>query len=284
MTIMNLVSKSCLLLLLTLPSHYAFAWGATGHRSIGLIAQQHMTPAALKRAEQILEGHNLAYISTWADEIRSDPKKYGDTFNWHFTTWQDEVELHNANLENKSTGFLLSKVSQQTAVLNDAKSTQTEKAIALRFLVHLIGDLHQPLHVGGSNDQGGNACKVTWHNKATNLHTVWDSSMLEETKLSYTELAEFASQDRTKQQVAKWQTGNINTWSAESKALRRKLYPAEVQAPLSPVTFLTYCQKDASPDAMPKLGYEYSYVFLPLAQERIFQAGVRLAKILNESL
>ena len=160
MTIMNLVSKSCLLLLLTLPSHYAFAWGATGHRSIGLIAQQHMTPAALKRAEQILEGHNLAYVSTWADEIRSDPKKYGDTFNWHFTTWQDEVELHNANLENKSTGFLLSKVNQQSVVRNPAKSTLAEKAIALRFLVHLIGDLHQPLHVGGSNDQGGNACKV----------------------------------------------------------------------------------------------------------------------------
>jgi hypothetical protein len=281
---MKIFSVGMLILASSLHAPSAFAWGATGHRSVGLIAEQHMTPTALKHAELILEGHNLAYVSTWADEIRSDPKKYGDTFNWHFTTWQDDVNLHNANLENKSTGFLLSKVNQQTAMLKNAKSSQAEKAFALKFLVHLIGDLHQPLHVGGSNDQGGNACKVTWHSKASNLHTVWDSAMLDETKLSYTELAAFASQDRTKQQIAQWQTGDLNTWSAESKALRRKLYPAEVQAPLSPVTYLTYCQKNAPSESMPKLGYEYSYEFLPLAQERIFQAGVRLAKILNDSL
>lgn len=281
---MKIFVKLCLTQLLILVSQNAFAWGATGHRSIGLIAEQHLNPTTLKKSQEILDGHSLAYVSTWADEIRSDPKKYGDTFNWHFTTWPDEDEQHGANEETNSTGFLLSQVNSQIAVLKNIKSTHTEKAVALKFLVHLMGDLHQPLHVGGSNDQGGNACKVTWHSKATNLHTVWDSSMLDETKLSFTELAAFASQDRTKQQVAQWQTGDLNTWSAESKALRRKLYPAEVQVPLSPVTFLTYCQKDVSPDAMPKLGYEYSYVFLPLAQERIFQAGVRLAKILNNSL
>ena len=280
---MKIFVKLCLTQLLILVSQNAFAWGATGHRSIGLIAEQHLNPTTLKKSQEILDGHSLAYVSTWADEIRSDPKKYGDTFNWHFTTWPDEDEQHGANEETNSTGFLLSQVNSQIAVLKNIKSTHTEKAVALKFLVHLMGDLHQPLHVGGSNDQGGNACKVTWHSKATNLHTVWDSSMLDETKLSFTELAAFASQDRTKQQVAQWQTGDLNTWSAESKALRRKLYPAEVQVPLSPVTFLTYCQKYVSPDAMPKLGYEYSYVFLPLAQERIFQAGVRLAQLLNNS-
>jgi hypothetical protein len=175
-------------------------------------------------------------------------------------------------------------VSQQAAVLKNTKSTQAEKAFALKFLVHLIGDLHQPLHVGGSNDQGGNACKVTWHSKASNLHTVWDSAMLDETKLSYTELAAFASQDRSKKQIEQWQTGNLNTWAAESKALRRRIYPTEVQAPLTPVTFLTYCQKNVDSEAMPKLGYEYSYEFFPVVQERLFQAGIRLAKILNDSL
>lgn len=281
---MKTISTLCLTPLLILISHNAFAWGATGHRSVGFIAEQHLSPSTLKKSQEILGGHSLAYVSTWADEIRSDPKKYGNTFNWHWTTWPDEVEQHNAELESKSTGFLLSQVSSQIAVLKNAKSSQAEKAFALKFIVHLMGDVHQPLHVGGSNDQGGNACRVTWHGKPVNLHTVWDSSIIDETKLSYQELAEFASQSRTKQQITQWQSGSLDSWSAESKALRRQIYPAEVQAPTAPVTYLTYCQKDVAPEAMPKLGYEYSYEFLPVVEERLFQAGVRLAKILNESL
>jgi hypothetical protein len=275
----------CFLIIgLSMHAPSVFAWGATGHRSVGLIAEQHLTPNALKKSQEILDGHNLAYVSTWADEIRSDPKKYADTFNWHYTTWLDEEEQHKSDSENKSTGFLLSQVSNQISILQNTKSSHAEKAVALKYLVHLMGDLHQPLHVGGGNDQGGNTCRVTWHGKPVNLHTVWDSSIIDETKLGYTELAAFASQTRTAQQIAQWQTGDINTWSAESKALRRQIYPAEVIAPLTPVTFLTYCQKDVAPEAMPKLGYEYSYVYLPAVQERLFQAGIRLAKILNETL
>ncbi|HWS41368.1 MAG TPA: S1/P1 nuclease [Arenimonas sp.] len=281
---MKILVKLCVAPLLVLVSQNAFAWGATGHRTVGLIAQQHMTPAALKKSQELLEGHSLAYVASWADEIRSDPKKYGDTFNWHFTTWQDEDEQHGAGQENASTGFLLSQVSNQIAVLKNVKSSQGEKAVALKFLVHLMGDLHQPLHVGGGNDQGGNTCKVTWHGKPVNLHSVWDNSIIDGTNLSYSELADFASQNHSKEQITKWQNGNLNTWSAESKALRRHIYPAEVQTPLTPITYLTYCQKNVAPEAMPKLGYEYSYEFFPVVQERLFQAGVRLAKILNESL
>ena len=281
---MNLVFKTSILLSLAACSHNAFAWGATGHRSIALIAEQHMNLAALKKTHAILDGHNLSYVANWADEIRSQPKIYGYTFDWHYTTWQDEDERFHAGLENKASGFLLSQVNQQLAVLKNPAASQSDKAFALKFVVHLLGDLHQPLHVGGGNDKGGNACRVTWHGKPTNLHAVWDSEMIERSNLSYTELAEFSSQTRTSQQTKQWQSSSIEAWAQESKMLRRKIYPAEVQAPNAPVTYLTYCQENVAPEAMPKLGYEYSYQFDQIVRDRIYQAGVRLAKVLNESL
>ena len=243
-----------------------------------------MTTSALKKAHAILEGHSLPYVANWADEIRSAPKSYGYTFDWHYTTWQDDDQRFHAGLENKASGFLLSQVNNQLAVLKSPLSSQAEKAFALKFVVHLLGDLHQPLHVGGGNDKGGNACRVTWHGKPTNLHSVWDSEMIERSNLSYIELADFSSQAHTPQQTKAWQTGSIAAWAEESKILRRKIYPAEVLMPNAPVTYLTYCQENVAPEAMPKLGYEYSYQFDQILRDRLYQAGVRLAKVLNESL
>jgi hypothetical protein len=281
---MNKIFNASLLLILSAGASQALAWGSTGHRVIGLVAERHMDPAALKKAHAILDNHDLAFVSTWPDEIRSDPKNFAHTFNWHFTTWQDEDDGFHAGLENKSTGFLLTQIEKQIAVLKNPAASQSEKAFALKFTIHLIGDVHQPLHVGTSGDRGGNACRVTWHGKPSNLHTVWDSDMIEKTNLSFTELADFASQNRSQKQTRQWQSGTVKQWSEESKILRSRIYPAEVVAPSAPVTYLTYCQDKVEPEAMPKLGYEYSFEFDPVVRERLYQAGVRLAKVLNEAL
>lgn len=284
MNAMNRILKISALLLCTAASQQALAWGATSHRSIGLIAEQHMNPSALKKAHAILDGHSLAYVSNWADEIRAEPKKYGYTFDWHYTTWQDDDDRFNASLENKDTGFLLSQVEKQIAVLKNPNAANPDKAFALKMIVHLLGDLHQPLHVGGGNDRGGNTCLVTWHGKSTNLHAVWDSEMITTTQLSFTELADFASQDRSSSQSNAWQSGTLKQWSEESKRLRSRIYPAEVIAPSTPTTYLSYCQGNVANEAMPKLGYDYSYQFSSSVRDRIYQAGIRLAKILNDSL
>ena len=281
---MKILFNTFALVTLSLTAQQALAWGSTGHRAVGLVAERHMDPAALKKAHAILDNHDLAFASTWPDEIRSDPKTYAHTFNWHYTTWQDEDDGFHAGLENKSTGFLMSQLEKQIAVLKNPAASKADKAFALKFTVHLVGDVHQPLHVGTSGDSGGNACRVTWHGKPSNLHTVWDSDMIEKTNLSYTELADFASQDRSQKQTRQWQSGTVNQWSEESKKLRSRIYPAEVLAPSAPVTYLTYCKGKVEPEAMPKLGYEYSYEFDPVVRERLYQAGVRLAKVLNDAL
>ena len=281
---MNLLRPALAAALLGLASPQLLAWGQTGHRAVALIAERHLSAEAVRKAEALLDGHSLSEVSTWADEIRSEPKTYGYSFAWHYTTWNDGDEAFHAGHESKDSGFLLSQVERQLAILKDAKASKADKAQALKFTVHLIGDLHQPMHVGGGGDQGGNFCKVTWHGKPSNLHAVWDSEIIGQTELSFTELADFASAGRSPAQTAAWQAGTPRDWAAESRKLRAEAYPPEVVAPTAPVSLLTYCQRNVAPEAMPKLGYEYSYRFLPAVHERIYLGGVRLARLLEQAL
>lgn len=280
---MNLLRPAFAIALLGLVSPQLLAWGQTGHRSVGLIAQQHLSLEAQRKAEALLDGQSLAQASSWADEIKSD-RKFAYADPWHYTTWQDGDEDFHAGHEDKSSGFLLSQIDRQLAILKDAKASKAEKAQALKFVVHLVGDLHQPMHVGGGDDQGGNFCKVTWHGRNTNLHRVWDSDMIEQTDLSFTELAAFASEGRSRERTKAWQAGTPRDWAAESRKLRAEAYPPEVVAPTAPVSRLTYCERNVARDAMPKLGYEYSYRFLPVVYDRIYLGGIRLARLLEEAL
>lgn len=280
---MNPIRPALAAALLGLASPQLLAWGQTGHRSIGLVAQQHLSAEALRKAEILLDGQSLAQAASWADEIKSD-RKFAYADSWHYTTWQDGDDAFHAGHEDKGSGFLLSQIERQLAILKDAGASKADKAQALKFTVHLVGDLHQPMHVGSGGDQGGNFCKVTWHGRSTNLHRVWDSDMIEQTDLSFTELAAFASEGRSRGQTKAWQTGTPREWAAESRTLRADAYPPEVVAPTAPVSRLTYCERNVAPEAMPKLGYEYSYRFLPVVYDRIYLGGVRLARLLEEAL
>lgn len=281
---MKSITQSVLIAVLVLTAPPLLAWGQTGHRSTAEIAERHMRPESVRKAHALLDGHDLAFASTWADEIRSDPKNYGATYGWHYTTWPEQDADFHADDENKGTGLLLSQIDAQLAILKSPKASTQERSQALKFVIHLVGDVHQPLHVGDDGDKGGNACRVTWHGKNSNLHTVWDSDMIDKSQLSYTELADFASQGRTGQQDRAWRSGNPQSWAEESKKLRGGIYPPEVVMPSAPVSYLTYCGPSVAPEAMPALGYEYSYRFLPVVYERIYQGGIRLAMLLDASL
>ncbi len=260
-----------LVIALSFISFEALAWGPTGHRAVGEVAESLLSADVAAEVYKILDGQSLARVSTWPDEIKSDPANYSHTFSWHYTDWPDEMHDHD---EHNSSGSLIKSLREQLIILKSSKHDANQKKNALKFLTHLVGDLHMPLHVGNGKDIGGNSCKVIFMGKTTNLHALWDEGMIEFSKLSFSELALFASQGRN---VTEYQQGDILDWALESKNIRPTIYPNSSQ---------DYCRKDISvtTENMPVLSFEYSYKFMPIVEKRIFQAGVRLAFLLNQTL
>ena len=209
--------KIFIVALALLSSNSVFAWGNNGHRVVGEIATRFLDVDVLVKAHKILKGQSLAQVSTWPDEIKSDPATYQYTFNWHYTTWQTEDHDHSENEETTSTGFLLKSINDQLAVLRDPKASDDQKAFSLKFVVHLIGDIHMPLHVGNGTDQGGNFCKVTYMGQPTNLHALWDEGMIDFLKLSFTELAKFVSEGKSVDDFSVIRSGTVVDWALESK-------------------------------------------------------------------
>lgn len=261
----------------------AFAWGPTGHRVVGEVAERFLEPRVLIRVYEILGNQSMSRVSNWSDEIRSEPDTFSYTFPWHYTEWKDEDHDHS---ETESSGKLLTAINQQLAVLSNPNAAPADKTFALKFIIHLVGDLHQPLHVGNGLDQGGNKCRITFHGKPMNLHALWDEGMIEFTKLSYSELADYVSQGKTAAQRTAWRAGTVVDWALESKMLRGKIYPDEVKPSEAPMSVKQYCRSDitVASEGMPKLAYEYSYKFMPVLEERLYQAALRLAVLLNKNL
>jgi hypothetical protein len=259
----------------------AFAWGPTGHRTVGEIAEKYMDPKALLAARNILQGNSLARAATWPDEIKSDPAHYQYTYNWHYTDWADDAHDHD---EASSSGKLMTAIDTQLAVLKNPGASREDKEFSLKFVVHLIGDLHQPLHVGNGLDQGGNNCKISYMGQNSNLHALWDEGMINFTNLSFSELAKFVTAGKTAAQMNVARSGMPIDWARESKEIRATIYPANVIEPQAPMSVRSYCQKEVTVAETPKLSYDYAYKFMPVVEERLFKAGVRLALLLNQAL
>lgn len=146
------------------------AWGPTGHRTIGAIAENHLSKKARKAVQRILGDESLAIAGNWMDDVRSDDV-YDQTHDWHWVTIPDgstyEVSAKNPD------GHVVEAVERMKMLLRSDTATASTKRTALRFLIHLVGDMHQPLHVGRGDDKGGNDFQLTWFKKGTNLHRVW---------------------------------------------------------------------------------------------------------------
>jgi hypothetical protein len=239
------------LLLLARP---AFPWGANGHRVVGRIAEHHLSPAAARGVACILGGESLAQAATWPDEIRSDPS-WDRAKAWHFVDLDDGETYDPAK---HPEGDVTQAIDRFSKVLKDPQADRAAKTEALRFLVHFVGDVHQPLHVGRRADHGGNTIKVNWFGENTNLHSVWDEKIIEAEKLSFTELAEFVDQP-THDEVRAWQSAAVLDWVQESADVRARVYDI----------------------GDGKLSYTYQYQNIPLIKRRLLQAGVRLAGLLN---
>src|SRR4051812_17594104 len=180
----------------------ALAWGKTGHRVVAAIADTQLSGLARAHIREILGGgESLDEAANWPDEMRS---ARGDFWQktatpWHYVTLNGIVYDHAP-----AEGDALEALTHFTAVLRDPNASVADKQLALRFIVHLVGDLHQPLHVGKCCDKGGNDVKVTWFGKPTNLHAVWDSAIVDDEQLSFTELATKLERHTSSEDVVGW--------------------------------------------------------------------------------
>lgn len=265
-------------------SSYCFAWGPTGHRVVGQIAENHLNLLAKKRVKKLLDGESLARVSNWPDKIKSDPDNYAHTYRWHYTDWADtSVEYNRTN----NKGDLVNAIEDNYNTLKNKKATKEERAFALKFLVHLVGDIHQPLHVGNGLDRGGNRCRVVYQGEEVNLHKVWDEKLIEFSRLSFTEYSNFID-IKKKKENKKMRGGTPLLWAKESAELRPLLYPEEVPTAgaKSDLVLKNYCNKELNlpTEQLPKIGYRYGYKLVPLMERRMLEAGLRLAHLINKAL
>ena len=249
--------------LFALPSP-ALAWGKTGHRVVAALADAQLSGLARAHVKELLGVESLDEAATWPDDMRSAPGQFWQktATPWHYVTLNGIVYDHAP-----PEGDALDALNRYRATLQDPNASIADKQLALRFIVHLVGDLHQPLHVGKCCDKGGNEVKVKWFGRDLNLHSVWDSALVEEEQLSFTELAAKLQRHTSNADVLAWWDINPRDWISESAQLRETVYPERNR-------------KD--PKAPPELSYGYVYKYTPLMEQRLKQAGVRLAAYLND--
>jgi hypothetical protein len=156
----------------------AQAWGPQGHEVIARIAADNLSPAAHLRISQLLGGDAPALMvldSNWADEIRADRP---ETTNWHFVNIEIGSKGYDPRRDCAHDDCVVAQINHDLAVLRDPKAQHAAKLEALRFLIHFVGDLHQPLHAADRHDKGGNSLAVLLNGKRTNLHRVWDEDVV----------------------------------------------------------------------------------------------------------
>ena len=235
---------------------FIHAWGKTGHRVTGEVAEMHLTEKTRFEIKQILQDPSLAIASTWADEMRPNPdfQKYS---SWHYAN----MPLNKKYSEHPQSkkGDIVQAIKICKLKLKDSNASKEEKAFHLRFLVHLVGDIHQPLHVGKGEDRGGNDIKVKWFGKDTNLHRVWDTEMINTYMMSYTEFTAHLNENFDSSKI---EMKSEDQWVDETQKLVIDVY--------------------ANVKNGDSLGYDYVYENFDIVKSQLFIAGVRLAQTLNE--
>ncbi len=241
----------------------SMAWGLLGHRIVGQIADSYLTPKARNAIQQILGTESIAMASNWPDFIKSDPA-YNYLSSWHYLNVPDSLTYpeFQSYLKNDTAADAYTKLNFIIKQLKNKGLPKDKKILYLRLLIHIVGDIHQPMHVSRKADLGGNLIKVLWFNQPTNLHSVWDEKLIDYQQLSYTEYA-ITINHTTAAQRKKWQQQPISEWLYGSYTISQKLY-SEITVPDQ------------------KLSYRYNFDHVATLNEQLLKGGVRLARLLNQ--
>jgi len=269
----------CFLMLIS--ARQAFAWGTVGHKSTALIAEAYLSPQSKAMVRNLLEGERLVHVANWADNLKDLPE-YAHTVPYHYqntrTTLKGPVDMNSYKqnlLQLSSTdrrnyrAGVVEAIAGSEKVLMDPMSTRREKQMALKFLVHFVGDLHQPMHTGEARNRGGNPIQVNWKGTQTNLHKVWDSDIIYG-KIQNIEGYNYRDPSWTYAQwlldqnldaaTAPQSLGNVSTWYQESLSFQKMAYDPK------------YNQAQN----------QYAALAGKTIDQRILQGGRRLGEMLNK--
>ena len=239
------------------------AWGVLGHRIVGQVADSYLTKKARKSIAAILGHESVAMSSNWMDFIKSDPN-YKYLSNWHYANIKGGLSQSEmvALLEADTSTNAYTRINFLTKELKNKDLPLENKQLYLRALIHLVGDIHQPMHVGRLEDLGGNKIKVLWFNDAYNLHQIWDEVLINFQQLSYTEYAN-AINFTTKEERKTWQQEPLSLWFYQSYEYAENIY-GDIKS------------------ADEKLSYAYNFKYVKVLDQQLLKGGVRLAGLLND--
>ncbi len=281
-------------MVLLLFAGWLFSWGQNGHRIVAQIAQRHLGPAASQAIAEILAGRSLADVSNLPDDWRSDPR-WSCAPTFHYVTVPSGAVYPDPGFADWNKGDAVRAIYYLSGVLMDPASSREGKSVALAFLVHLVGDLHQPLHVGRGCDQGGNSLSVNWMGEETNLHSVWDHGIIDSEHLSYTEYTE--SLDRADEQTRhEMETAPPAQWLSEAQGYFDQIYKCDTRdrcgcfcgdcgdglSVFGGCLSVTDCRLQVTNKI--NLGYAYRYRNRPLIEGQLLKGGLRLAYLLESLL
>jgi hypothetical protein len=273
----------------------AFPWWETGHQAIALVAVNHLTPAARSRVAEILGGENtseavgqaLAAASTWADETKAETK----TANWHFIdlTLQDDKSDIPARCPGDDCAPARIRLFAAQLASKQAVESRWSNLDALRYVVHLVGDIHQPLHTISDADLGGNCEHLDpLVGNAKNLHALWDGPLVDAINSDSRALAEELEQSieqlppATRTALA---AGNQDDWVWESHEVAMKVVYQSLHIPTEPVEFPANC--NVAPVEISSLDLDITNTYVnqmkPIVRDQLMKAGLRLARVLNEA-
>lgn len=252
--------KTFLLFLILSQATFAndMVWSKTGHRVVGEVAEVYLSRKAKKAIAELLDGQSLAAVANFGDEIKADGK-YREFSAWHYVNFPADKKY--TDVEPSEYGDLVTGIDKCITIVKNPNSSRADKVFYLKFLVHLIGDLHQPMHVGRLEDKGGNDIQLQWFGRGSNLHRLWDSNMIDDYGMSYTELANKLPKI-SKDEVKELQKGTVLDWVEESQDIANQLYE--------------------SVEVGEKLGYQYGYKWWGTVEEQLQKGGIRLAMVLND--
>lgn len=237
-------------------------WSIKPHRVVARIAEARLTPTARGAVRRLLGTASLADVSNWADDIRG---KRPNTANWHYVNIPLADSVYRPAVH-CPRGCVIRAFEAQHAVLADARRAAAIRTEALKYLVHLVADVHNPMHAGDRGDRGGNDLVVWYGARRTNLHAFWDSGLLSAARLSEDALVDrIRGRLRTRRDLDTITSGSFVTWALESHDVARDVAYREL------------------PDDY-RLDRAYVDRSLPALEEQLLRAGVRLAAVLNALL